>query len=235
MWTRNQFCVLYQLPHWSIRDVRVRKYFKISSSPIRTAFGKRGEKALETVNYIWILDVFLTTFFTFDKLLNSSESGFIVFTLLIIIPMAAKSPGCPQFWGWGGRLVPNSEWQWRCQSALHSRVSSNIGSSLSRKPFPVTPAEPLSKPPGVTLTNIQGPVKVCTLNKDQQWDNKDTRNVIQLCAAAEGHVPASQGLTKCCPVEKGMANHFSILSLRTLWTVWKGKKIWHWKMCPPGW
>ena len=100
MWTKNQFCVLYQLPHWSIRDVRVRKYFKISPSPIRTAFGKRGEKALETVNYIWILDVFLTTFFTFDKLLNSSESGFIVFTLLIIIPMAAKSPGCPQFLGW---------------------------------------------------------------------------------------------------------------------------------------
>ena len=113
-------------------------------------------------------------------------------------------------------LVPNNEWQWRCQSALHSRVSSNIGSSLSWKPFPVTPAGPLPKLPGVTLTNIQGPVEVCTLNKDQQWDNKDTRNVIQLCAAAEGHVPASQGLTKYGPVEKGMANHFSILSLRTL-------------------
>ena len=24
-----------------------------------------------------------------------------------------------------------------------------------------------------------------------------------------------------------MANHFSILALRTPWTVWKGKKIWH--------
>ena len=32
------------------------------------------------------------------------------------------------------------------------------------------------------------------------------------------------------PLEKGMANHFSILALRTVWTVWKGKKIWHWKM-----
>ena len=28
-------------------------------------------------------------------------------------------------------------------------------------------------------------------------------------------------LTKCGPLEKGMANHFGILSLRTPWTVWK--------------
>ena len=27
-----------------------------------------------------------------------------------------------------------------------------------------------------------------------------------------------------------MANHFSILALRTPWTVWKGKKIGYWKM-----
>ena len=32
-------------------------------------------------------------------------------------------------------------------------------------------------------------------------------------------------LTKCGPLEKGIANHFSILALRTPWTVWKGKKI----------
>ena len=31
------------------------------------------------------------------------------------------------------------------------------------------------------------------------------------------------------PLEKGMANH-----LRTPWTVWKGKKIGHWKMNSPG-
>ena len=35
-------------------------------------------------------------------------------------------------------------------------------------------------------------------------------------------------------LEKGMANHFSILALRTPWTVWKGKKIGHWKMNSPG-
>ena len=42
-------------------------------------------------------------------------------------------------------------------------------------------------------------------------------------------------LTKCGPLEKGMTNHFSILALRTPWTVWKGKNIGHWKMNCPGW
>ena len=37
-------------------------------------------------------------------------------------------------------------------------------------------------------------------------------------------------LTKHSPLEKGMANHFSILALKTPWTVRKGKKIGHWKM-----
>ena len=41
-------------------------------------------------------------------------------------------------------------------------------------------------------------------------------------------------LTKCGPLEEGMANHFSILALRTPWTVWKGKKIRHSKMNSPG-
>ena len=41
-------------------------------------------------------------------------------------------------------------------------------------------------------------------------------------------------LTEYGPLEKGMANHVSILSLRTPGTVWKGKKIGHWKMNSPG-
>ena len=36
-------------------------------------------------------------------------------------------------------------------------------------------------------------------------------------------------MTKHGPLEKGMANHFSILALRTPWAVWKRKKIGHWK------
>ena len=42
-------------------------------------------------------------------------------------------------------------------------------------------------------------------------------------------------LFQCGPLENGMANHFSILALRTPWTVWRGKKIGHWKVNSPGW
>ena len=41
-------------------------------------------------------------------------------------------------------------------------------------------------------------------------------------------------LTECGPLEKGMGNHFSILALRTPWTVWKGKVIGYWKRNSPG-
>ena len=41
-------------------------------------------------------------------------------------------------------------------------------------------------------------------------------------------------LTKQGSLEKGITSHFSILPLRTSWTVWKGKKIGHWKMNSPG-
>ena len=128
--------------------------------------------------------------------------------------------------GWPGAAV--------MAGTIHSWASSNTSSRLPWTPFPVTPAGPLPQPLGSTVNNIQQLVKVYTLNKDQQWDNQNARHVIQLRGAAEGHVLASQGLTKCGPLEKGMANHFSILVLRTPWTVWKGKKIQHWEMSTPG-
>ena len=40
-------------------------------------------------------------------------------------------------------------------------------------------------------------------------------------------------LTKHGPQETRMENHFSILALRIPWTVWKGKKIGHWKLNSP--
>ena len=41
-------------------------------------------------------------------------------------------------------------------------------------------------------------------------------------------------LTKWDLLGKGMANHISILTLRTPCTVWKDEKIGHWKMNSPG-
>ena len=66
-----------------------------------------------------------------------------------------------------------------------------------------------------------------------------------VCVTKWSHEPCYSGppkmdqsqrgvLTKRGPLEEGMANHSNILALRTPWTVWKGKKIWHWKMHLPG-
>ena len=43
-----------------------------------------------------------------------------------------------------------------------------------------------------------------------------------------------RGLTECGPLEKGMANHFSIFALRTPSTVWKGKMVGYQKRNSPG-
>ena len=43
-----------------------------------------------------------------------------------------------------------------------------------------------------------------------------------------------RGLTECGPLENGLAKHFSILALRTPWTVLKGIKEGHRKMNSPG-
>ena len=76
-------------------------------------------------------------------------------------------------------------------------------------------AGPLPWPTSCILTNIQQPVKVYTLNEDQQWDNQGAGHVIHLHGVAEGHISASWGLTNCGSLEKGLVNHFSILVMRT--------------------
>ena len=56
-----------------------------------------------------------------------------------------------------------------------------------------------------------------------------------LCRATQDGQVLVESSERTWSLVKGMANHFSILALRTPWTVWKGKKIWHWKMNTPGW
>ena len=53
------------------------------------------------------------------------------------------------------------------------------------------------------------------LKEDQQWDNQGARQVVHLNGVAEGYVTASQGLTKCGPLEKEVANYFRIFASRT--------------------
>ena len=62
-------------------------------------------------------------------------------------------------------------------------------------------------------------------------------NSMKLGHAVRGHprrLSWWRGLRRCRPLEKGMENHFSILALRTPWTVWKGKMIEYWKEKLPG-
>ena len=42
-------------------------------------------------------------------------------------------------------------------------------------------------------------------------------------------------LIKHSPLEEGTINYSSIIAMIILWTAWKGKKLWHWNMSPPGW
>ena len=60
------------------------------------------------------------------------------------------------------------------------------------------------------------------------WGHLTSKNTEVVCHSLL-HI-----LTECGPLEKGMANHFSILALRTPWTVWKGKMIGYWKRNSPG-
>ena len=51
-------------------------------------------------------------------------------------------------------------------------------------------------------------------------------------ATQNGHV-IEETSDKISALEEGMANHSNFLVVRTPWTVWKGEKIWHWKMNSP--
>ena len=63
-------------------------------------------------------------------------------------------------------------------------------------------------------------------------------NSMKLWAMQDSGSPKTDGSQwivpiKCGPLKKGVTNNFSILALKSPWTVWKGKKTWHQKMRPP--
>ena len=144
-------------------------------------------------------------------------------------------------WVW----VNSGSWWWTGRSAVlrfmgSQRVGHDWGTDLiwerckSKLQWGITSHQsewPLSK-------NLQ------TMNAGEGVEKREPSytvgvNVNWYSQAVWGHrrQPAGswwRGLTECGPLEKGMANHFSILVLRTPWTVWKGKKIGHWKMKSPG-
>ena len=100
-------------------------------------------------------------------------------------------------------------------------------------PLPRKSNRSFGQPRRGTLTDTHWWVKVY-MPKGQRrtriWTTRVQGMSVQLQTVAEGHVPSSQGMTKHGPLEKRVANHFSILDSRTPWTQRKVKKIWHWKV-----
>ena len=82
-------------------------------------------------------------------------------------------------------------------------------------------------------------MKTIITENQPKWSHRSHPGVTQWnyepCAVGPPKMDRSwwRVLTKRGSLEKGMAYHFSFLALRTLWTVWKGKKIWHCKMNHP--
>ena len=66
------------------------------------------------------------------------------------------------------------------------------------------------------------------------WGRGLCNSVSHTMQGHPGPTGHSEVMTKRGPLEEEMVNHSSILSMRTLWTVWKDKKIWHQEMSPSG-
>ena len=78
----------------------------------------------------------------------------------------------------------------------------------------------------VSLTPQQAAIDPCLCQRLQ----KHSQDRMRAYPSTTPSLERWRFLTKCGPLEKEMANYFSLLSLRTLWTVWKDKTIWDWKM-----
>ena len=122
--------------------------------------------------------------------------------------------------GWDGRMASRTQWTW---------VWVNSGSWW------------WTARPGV-LRFMGSQTVRHDWETELNWTNlitwiTDLSNSMKPCPIVPPKTDGSWGrvLTKHNPLEKGMENHFSILASRTTWTVWKGKKMWHWKMNSPCW
>ena len=86
-------------------------------------------------------------------------------------------------------------------------------------------------------------------SKGRQNENHNYRKLIKLitalsksmklwgmpCRGTQDGRVMMESSDKRGQLEKELINHLIILALRNPWTVWKGKKIGHWKLNFPGW
>ena len=116
------------------------------------------------------------------------------------------------------------------------------------------PSEQDPVSPTVSLSHQEASISLLSFSiRGRQNENHNHRKLIKLItwttalsnsmklwampcrATQDGRVMVESSDKTWSTGEEGMANHFSILALRTPWIVWKGKKIGRWKMNSPGW
>ena len=107
----------------------------------------------------------------------------------------------------------------------HSAISSSIVPfSSCLQSFPASESFPMSQFFASCGQSIGVSASVLPMNI-QDWFPLGLTSLISLQSKWLSRVFSSSKPSKS--LEKGMANRFSILALRTPWTVWKGKKIQH--------
>ena len=108
--------------------------------------------------------------------------------------------------------------------------------------------------PTISLFHQEASINLLSLSirGQTEWKSKSQKKLIKLitwttalynskkpsampCRATQDRWVMVESSDKTWSTGEGMANHFNMLALRIPWTVWKGKKIGHWKMNSPGW
>ena len=145
---------------------------------------------------------------------------------------------------WKGRWGKLKDWDWHVYTTMLGSIPNSLDMNLSK-------FWEIMKDRGAWSAAVPGVIKSQTRLRDwtvtvmckgdNWWEPIAEHRELQpkLCGDLNRKEIQKRGdvcrhLTEFGPLEKGMANHFSILALRTPWTLWKGKMIGYWKRNSPG-
>ena len=117
--------------------------------------------------------------------------------------MAVKRPGCALLLG--GRSAP--EWPVATVRPGNFLFLGILQHQLQPSPDPLScnSSRATASAPRWHIDQHPTASEGWHIQRGQWWDTLGAEHTIQLCEVAEGHVPASQGLTNCGPLEKWMA------------------------------
>ena len=114
------------------------------------------------------------------------------------------------------------------------------------------PSEQDPVSPSVRLSHQEASIRLLSLSEGRQDEHHNHRKLIKLitwttalsnsmklwamsCRATQDGWVIVESSDKTWSTEGENGKPLQHFTARTPWTVWKGKKIWHWKMNSPGW